>query len=121
MLTKRRNRRPGAAIRVAACAPRGHGTSDMRLDRHHARAVARPPATARLAGVSSPRDGIARRGLPAVFAGMSAAGSALTVLALYWLIAHDRPRMSSPNFGSALALPTGGAIAARRPPPPVVR
>jgi PAS domain S-box-containing protein len=84
----------------------------MRLDRHHARAVARPPATARLAGVPSPRDGIARRGLPAVFAGMPAAGSALTVLALYWLVAHDRTGISGPNFGSDVTLLTGVAIAA---------
>ncbi|HZE46438.1 MAG TPA: histidine kinase dimerization/phospho-acceptor domain-containing protein, partial [Xanthobacteraceae bacterium] len=43
---------------------------------------------------------------------MSAAGSALTVLALYWLVAHDRAGMSSPNFGSDVALLTGVAIAA---------
>src|SRR3979411_826495 len=84
----------------------------MRLERHHARAVARPPATPRLAGVPSPGDGIARRALPAVFAGMSAASSALTVLALYWLVAHDRTGISGPNFGSDVTLLTGVAIAA---------
>src|SRR4030088_3241558 len=104
MLPRRPNRPPEAAIRVAACAPRGHGTSDMRLDRHHARAVARSPAT--------PQDVMARRALPAVFARMAVAGSALTVLALYWLVAHDRTGISSPNFGSDVALLTGVAIAA---------
>src|SRR4030088_985162 len=98
MLSRRPNRPPGAAIRVAACAPRGHGTSDMRLARHQARAVARSPAT--------PQDAMARRALPAVFAGMSVAGSALTVLALYSLGAHARPGIFSPQFGPRLPTPS---------------
>src|ERR1700730_667218 len=123
MLPRRPNRPPEAAIRVAACAPRGHGTSDMRLDRHQVRAVARSPATprARPGRALVPQDAMARRALPAVFAGMSAAGSALTVLALYWLVAHDRTGISSPHFGSDVALLTGVVIAACGAPALMVR
>jgi hypothetical protein len=84
----------------------------MRLDRDHDRADSRAPVTLRPRPIPSPRDAAIRRAIPVVIAGFAVAGSALAVLALYWLVAHDGSGVTSPYFDSDVALLTGVAIAA---------
>jgi PAS domain S-box-containing protein len=89
----------------------------MRVDRDHsdnARVRAKHAADRRLATAAPTRDlrGVARRAVPAAIAAAAIAGSVLTVMALYRLVADHGAQAASLYFHSDIALLTGAAIAA---------
>jgi PAS domain S-box-containing protein len=89
----------------------------MRVDRDHsdsARVRAGHAADRRLAAAAPTRDlhGVARRAVPAAMAAAAIAGSVLTVMALYRLVADHGAQAASLYFHSDMALLTGATIAA---------
>jgi PAS domain S-box-containing protein len=83
-----------------------------RTDSHADSARVHPraePGRPRKSGASTR---IPSRAVPAVIAGIVITGSALTVAALYWLVAHHGARIASVYLQSDMALLTGATIAA---------
>jgi PAS domain S-box-containing protein len=91
---------------------RGHNDSARRKSLRAAEGLRAAPRTAAADTPPAGARGMFRRAVPAIVSGVTVAGAALTVLALYGLVATQGTREAGLYFQSDVALLTGATIAA---------